>query len=232
MAKAVQLSQLRLDARLYADERPGGADAYITDDELDRLINLELDGLYDLLVQAGGHELYRSSATITTAAGTPSYALPADYYQTQEVTVHWSAHQQEDVPDMHRRDMAGLNTWGSWGSHTPKGYRVEGTSLVLAPTPTSAVTVVVGYVPVRADLVDGTDTFDGVNGWEKLVALRVAAQMREIQEQSSGDLEERARREEARVEQMAESRSQYAAKAIFDEGPAYPFVGSRMFGRY
>jgi hypothetical protein len=56
MARTVTLSQLRTDARLFADERASVAGDFsnspINDTELNRLINLRIAEFYDMLVSA------------------------------------------------------------------------------------------------------------------------------------------------------------------------------------
>jgi hypothetical protein len=91
--RLVTLAQLRTDARLYADQRPGGANAFISDTELTRLVNLVLPKLYDLLVSARGEDYYSRRTPIpgeagvrATAAGISDYLLPDDFYELISVS--------------------------------------------------------------------------------------------------------------------------------------------------
>ena len=218
MARTVTLSQLRTDARLFADERPGSADSYISTTELDRFINLRLAGLYDLLVQARGHDHYRSEDTITTANGTERYALPSDFYQLLDVQIEWSSTQIEELRDFHLRDAGRLKSLG-WRSYSAPRYRVEGSNLRILPVPTAVHTIRFGYIPVCPTLSDPTDTFDGINGWEVLVTVGAAIDMLSTQELSNAKLDERYAKEERRVIEEAGNRAAMSAPTIWDESP-------------
>lgn len=187
MAANVQLQTIRAKARLYADQRVSDGDnAFITDTEIDGLINDHLKEVYDLLVKAKGEDYYITDDTISVVADTVEYSLPADFYQLHTVTLEWGTREHEEV---HRlgslQQRAGFTNWDSWSQYSPKAYRLRGASIEFLPTPKSAVTARLQYIPAFADLEDDADTFDGVNGWEKLVALGVAIEMKEIEEEGS-----------------------------------------------
>lgn len=221
MARTVTLSQLRDDARLYADERPGGTSTFITNTEATRLVNLALCELYDLLVEARGHEYYETVDTsISTAAGTATISLPATFYQLLSVHLQWSSTDLEPVPALeHIQDRHWHTNLGTWAQHNPKAYRLRSTVLEFFPTPSSVVTVELRYVPAFTDLSADGDTFDGVNGWEKLVALRVACEMRAINQRPYGDLERMYERELERIRGLAADRAAQSPKTIRDVQP-------------
>src|SRR5690348_3999057 len=177
MARAVTLAQLRADVRLYADQRvPDEANAFVTATELNRLVNLQLAELYDLLVAARGHEYYAADSTIDLTPDTAEYDLPEDFYQLQSVAIEWAADDHEPVNALnHQQDIwrfaSSQQTWDRW---TRKAYRIRNGSIEFFPTPRGAATVRLRYIPVHVDLAEDDDTFDGVNGWEKLVALGAA----------------------------------------------------------
>lgn len=187
--KTVTLLQLRTDARLYADQRVASeTNAFITATELTRLINLQIGELYDMLVAARGHEHYATSGTVSVVAGTAGYNLPSDFYQLQAVNLEWASDDVEPVePLNHQQDIwLHQNYSYSWQRWSRKAYRLRGSQIVFYPTPTSAVTARLYYVPTFTDLSADADTFNGVNGWEKVVALGVAIEMLEIEESGSG----------------------------------------------
>ena len=90
MASSVTLLQLRTDARLYADQRPGSSTSFISDPELTRLVNIKGRELYDLLVEARGSTYYATEATIAIVGGTLRYDLPTNFYQFDSVTFEWT----------------------------------------------------------------------------------------------------------------------------------------------
>lgn len=221
MARTVTLLQLRTDARLYADERPGGASTFITDTEANRLVNLALTELYDLLVEARGQEYYETVSTSTsTVAGTATISLPSDFYQLLGVHLQWATNDLEPVQDLeHIQDRHWLVNLGTWSKYAPKAYRLRGASLEFFPTPTSVVTVALRYIPAFTDLAADGSTFDGVNGWEKLVALRAAIEMRVIAGRSYADLDRLYERERERIQGLAADRAAQHPKRIRDVQP-------------
>lgn len=204
MARAVRLDTLRNDCRLYADQRPGGASAFISDTELTRLVNQEIRQLYDRLVHARGQDHYLDEATITTVAGTATYALDADLMQMVWMGINWGAGNVEEISTWQHGEYADYQNYQYWTQGSPKGYRMRGTSTVeFVPTPTSVVTIDYRFVPAFTDLVNDSDTFDGINGWEKAVTLPVAMEMRAIADQGFDDLGRLYERVSQRIDEMA-----------------------------
>lgn len=206
--KLVTLGQLIADARLYADQRTSnGSVAFITDVEVARLINLQIGELYDMLVAARGHEYYATDDTITLD-GSASYDLPEDFYQLLSVEIEHASDDVEPVSALNSpRDVWSFAS-ESWQPWTRKAYRIRGSQIDFFPTPGSG-TVRLRYVPVFTDLTggEGEAGFDGVNGWEKLVALGVASEMLEIEEQGAGAaLQAAFARQIERIEGLAADR--------------------------
>ena len=216
MARTVTLAQLRTDARLFADQRPGGASAFINDTELSRLINLRLPMLYDLLVQAQGEDYYSKRSAIpgeagvlATVVGTSDYDLPDDFYQLISVKLAWDSSDWEELDrgqtlDGHRRGW-----WGSpavWEKGSTKSYQLAGARLRLLPVPTTVTNYVLIYVPTCPELVSDTDTFDGVNGWERLIALGTALDMHGIGETDGSSIAAMYREIKEHIESIAHER--------------------------
>lgn len=238
MAKSTTLLQLRTDARLYADQRPGGAsDSFITDAEANRLINLAIGEFYDRIVKQRGSSYFVNEYTRSTisddigASTTVSrYALPSDFYQLLSLTLEWGTQDHEiigEIPSM------GDRSWeynlGAWGRGVMKGYRIRsGTSLEIIPKATSAVTMRMQYIPVYTTLAADGDTFDGINGWERVIALRVANEMREIESNPSPGLREMYQAELDRVDNMMLDRSVESTPQVLDVSPErtrFPWPG-------
>ena len=220
MARTVTLTQLQTDCRLYADQRPGGADAFVNDTELTRLINTTITELYDLLVAARGHEYYIDEDAISVVSDTSRYNLPSDFYQLFSITLEWSSDDHEALSAFdsigERADLNNLTDWGQWN---PKAYRLRGSQVEFLPMPSSAVTARLQYVPTFTDLSGGGDTFDGVNGWEKLVTLKVAMEMRTIEGLPYSDLERLYEWQLERIQGLAADRAAEAPKVV---GQVYP----------
>jgi hypothetical protein len=226
MARAVRLDKLRDLARLYADQRPGGSTAFVPDVAttgfagVNDLVNLALTELYDLLVAARGPEYYATTSTVSIVNGTASYALPATFYQMQGLVLEWGTNDHEPVDDIARiLDRVPFVNDAIWSPWSPKAYRLRGLNIELVPTPNASVTGRLYFVPAFVDLTSDSQTFDGVNGWEKLVALRVAMELRAIEEMPYGDLEKLYERERARIETMKTEREASQPKRVINVYP-------------
>lgn len=224
MARSVTLAILRKNARLYADQR---GRKFVEDDEANRLINLALAELYDRLLAAQGHEYYEATSTsITTADGTAAYNLPSGFYRMLGFDLNWGTDRLEPVPALASiADRARFNGMG-WGEFTPKAFRIRGAQLTgepavleLFPTPTSAVATVLRYVPAFTDLANDSATFDGVNGWDRAVALRVAIEMRAIAGLESASIQRLYEAELQRIDELAADRAATHAPTIRDVSP-------------
>jgi hypothetical protein len=176
LAKNATREQIRNDARLFADERPGGASSFVDTTEDNRLIDLRTAELYAKLLKARGHEYYADDEAITIVAGTSTYNLPSDHFETLSITLEWSSKDHELVQPyefLERHNYRAL----TWSKNSPKGYRLRGSVIEFLPVPTSPVTGRHWYVPAfpgfSADTGAG-GTFDGVNGWERWISLAVA----------------------------------------------------------
>jgi hypothetical protein len=125
----------------------------------------------------------------------------------------------------------------TWTRYSAKGYRLRASQLEFLPVPTGAVTARLQYVPVFTDLVADGDTFDGINGWEKMVALGVAMEMRTIEKRPSSDLAGLYGEQLERIETLKTERDAEAPKEIVDvqrlerRGNAYGRTFGNTFGR-
>lgn len=100
--------------------------------------------------------------------------LPADFFKLLGVDVYLNGTWR----DLHPLDWANRNAYqsnigvGTWLDSTTMVYSIEGPILRLYPDPgTSTINVKIWYIPCATQLVDDTDTFDGINGWEHWVVL-------------------------------------------------------------
>jgi hypothetical protein len=209
---------LRTDARLYADQRPGGSQVFINDTELTRLVNLKARELRDKLVDARGSAYYATEATIAIVGGTSRYDLPISFYELDSVTLEWSDQDHELMFPVGstRLRVAYESTWHKWSRYDSKAYRLRSSQIEFLPAPTSDVTCRIQYVPVFADLVNDADTFDGINGWEKMLTLGVAIEMMAIDKRTNATLVQQYGEQLARIEEMKTERDAEAPKEIVD----------------
>lgn len=162
MARTVTLVELRTWARQLAGVE---GDPNITDAELTVLANRHLTEVYDALVDAGPPEYYAStSAPITIVAGTSLYPLSADFRTLLEVYVSETSTENRLIHPM--------------GNGQLGRYRA----------PTAAGTFFYEYIPTPSPLVADGDTFDGVSGWEELIANLMARDVMIKRDQDTSDV--------------------------------------------
>lgn len=135
---------------------------FVTDAELNGLINVAYKQLYATLV---AHSMHRSESTSTiTATGATSYSLPADLFSLLNVYKNDSGYRYR-LQRYSDRYKPGTQETGD-ASH----YRVRGSNIILFPNPSSG-TYEVEYIPVPAELSADIDELDGVLAWEEYVVL-------------------------------------------------------------
>lgn len=182
----VTFLQLQTDTLLYADQRPGGANQHVNPTELKRLINTAAREYWDLLVGIRGREYFATSTPLSIVGNTATYNLPATLFTLLSITLEWDARTHEPVrPIDGTQSRAQYTNLGVWTPGSSKCYELRGSQsgpmvIDFLPTPASAVTARVRYVPVMTDLVNDGDTIDTVNGWDKLVTMKAAIEMLSI----------------------------------------------------
>lgn len=224
MASTVTRQAVRALARLYADQRPGGGSIkFIGNPEVNDLIDLAFAENWDRLVAARGHEYYaKKSTAITTVAGTATYNLPADFFELLSLGLTWNADRLERVRAIASLDDVFRFNGVVWGEGTPKAYRIGEGAIELFPTPNAAVTTALRYVPTAPKLTadeGASGSFDGVNGWHRVIALNVAIQMRMVAGRELGNLVELYEKDVERIEALAADRAATAAPTIRDVAP-------------
>lgn len=207
MSRTVTLDTLRLLARRLANVENN---SNITDAELTVLANLHGPSVYDELVTASPPDYFAATTTITTSAGVSSYALQATFKDLLEVHVVEGSSTRRPLYPM------------------PHGARGR----LKAPTAESSVEI--DYIPAAPLLVSGSDTIDGVSGYEELIAALMA---RDVMAKRQSDpsvvmaIIDGARR---RIKVMARNRDKGQPKRIVDlddaagEWPWEAFRSSRL----
>lgn len=202
MARTVTLANLRTWARQLANVE---GDPNITDAELTALANRHLTEVYDALVDAGPPEYYAATTTVTTVAGTTLYALPADFRTLLEV------YAQDASPN--------LRLVHPMGNGERARYR----------SPTSIWTCTIEYIPTPAALVSSGDTFDGVSGWEELIANLMARDVMIKRDQDTSDVRANIGALQARIATRARSRDRGHPRYTSDldaQASVYPWAST------
>lgn len=222
MARTRTLSQLREEAYRRADCE-GAYDRHERAD-VDRDLNQGGAELWDALIAARGAEYFTTTYPITTTADTSSYTLPTALYLLSAVRLNESGGYPLRKFDTHE-EQALRDSDSSNGRPTHYQLRRTGagtSTLVVLPEHEASLALSVDYVPAFTDLVDDTDTFDGMNGWEDYPIDYAARKMalRDEEYQLAREIREDMDRTLARVKALAPKRDMHEARRVRDiRGP-------------
>jgi hypothetical protein len=170
---SVTLAEIRTAALQRAnrevDTGVADEDRFVTNAEIDALINRGYRELYGYLIR---HGMHRSESVYEIEAdGSLTYDLPDDFFATLVVfRVEDGVGYTMGRHDHRVRARADL---GDVPAHT---YRIVGTSIEFDPVPTDG-DYEVRYVPLPGELSADDDEMDNVLGWEEYVVLYVAAKL-------------------------------------------------------
>jgi len=173
MARTVTLTQLINSVRLKADMV--GAD-FCDDTEITEYINKSIAELYDLLLTTTYGDDYFVSSTNITLTGATTYSLTSNiptFYKLKGVDIQdggqWRTLRPFMFAERNRQRNAAIDIIDQYR------YRLVGNNLQFETNaPPASGTIKVWYVPAATLLTTGSDTFDGVNGWEEYVVLDAA----------------------------------------------------------
>ena len=212
MARAVSLASIETQVRQRAQMENS---TFITSAEMLSYINASGCELYELLVAATGKEYYLSSQTIVTTSGVSGYALATNFYEVVGIDLAVGGRSVT----LQRYEFAERNRFQNpvvVPAFTPLVYGIEGTTLRLLPTPTSAQTVTVWYVPAPTLYTTTDSTFDGIAGWEEYIVVDCA--IRCLQKQESDVSAFMAQKEQLRrrIQSMATMRDRSQAPRVTD----------------
>lgn len=163
MSLAVELVTMRTEVRRRANIENS---TFIADAEINYLINTGLNEVYDLLVQARSQEYKRGAYNITTVAGQSAYGLPADFYNLISVDIQYGSNLIVSAKPYAEFERNMFRWMPGWQLTAPVYYRLLAGNINFIPIPTGAFPVTLNYYPTYTTLVNDTDTFDGVSGWE------------------------------------------------------------------
>jgi hypothetical protein len=203
MARNVTRLQLRTRARQRADVEN---DSFVSDTEINDLINVYLAELWDILIAASPPDYYSSTWTFATTPGTVSYAVPGDFLALVAAYVVESG---VKIP---------LDAVGD---------------LDLTPlqAPTTAATVEVRYVPAPPTLSTDSDpttgTLDGVSGWDQLVTCWVARAVLVKDKRDTSQIDAEIAHLEQRIRSNAPRRHAGMPRSVQD----VESIGSWPFGQ-
>jgi hypothetical protein len=218
------LLQFKTRARDASDM---GGSLFVSDDELTIYVNSSAQELYDLLV-ASFTDLYTVKSSSQTPTTTAALTLPADFYKLRGVDYQISSSEWVDVQQFSFQERNNNNSLalGSFNRMQDIRYRLTGSSILLTPENKALNnTFRMWYVPVMSELVDDTDTFDGINGWEQYIVIDAAIKMLNKEESDSSNLVLQKKQLKERIQAMAQNRDSANPEVILPSTKGYQWWG-------
>lgn len=215
----VSVSALMVGARLYADRRASGADAFVTDTEATSMVHRSIIRLRNKIQLAAGHELYVSTSSVT-ATGATQYALPTDYQSTLSVRVK-RGNEYEPVRAIEQREVPDAKTAASFDLQ--RGYRLALSTIDFVPAPPTGATIEHVYVQRYNTSTTTLDLW--VDGWDEWVMLDVAYMILRTGREPADDV---ARDRDAlgeQIETLMQSRSPDPIRIVDVERPRHWWPG-------
>jgi hypothetical protein len=181
------LSELTTLAQEYADMVNSN---FVSPGEWTSYINLAYFELYNVLITMYGDDYFlKAPYTFTTDGVTFQYALPSDFYkfmgldlQLGNVANSWVTIRSFMFAD---RNRYAVPNFQSFYGVTNLRYRIMSNSgptnsgtntgtLFLTPLPAANQTLRLWYIPRLTELVSGSDTVDGVSGFQDYIPVEAA----------------------------------------------------------
>lgn len=189
MSRNASLGDLRTWARQLSDTEN---DPNITDAELTALANRHLPEVYDRLVDASPADYYAATVPMSTVVGVIETPLDVSFRNLLGVYVRESADDRRPLLPM------------------PLGARGN------YKAPSAVWTLDVEIVPVPDPLVNPGDTFDGVSGFEELIANLMARDVMVKRESDPSIVMNNIAMLQARIVSRARGRDKGSPKRIVD----------------
>jgi len=206
VALTVSLTSLVNQVQILADNHR------LTTAQITGFVNQGYTMLYDKLTEAYGADYNLSVTTFNTVVGQNSYALSTvapDFYKLRGLDVQYQGTQYLPLkPYVWKDRNAYTNAYAAFGQFpgTYLRYRIQGATIVFAPVPNTANQIRMSYTPAPVLMVAGTDTIDGVDGWEQYIVNFAAIQCLINEETDASQIMKQQAEIEARITKMAMDR--------------------------
>lgn len=246
MGRVVLRADVATRCRELAGQEVVGGSAnrlFISDTELSTMIDAAMRDLYDLLVQARGHEYYASTAPLgapTVVDGQYGHDLPADFYQLLSCRALRDG-MWRDLAPYAPSEAAKLRNSAALGQSFEVRYRLGGSyatdadpqareRVLLSPTPTSTLAVEVDYIPTYLTTTANV-SYNGVQGWEDYAVYSVVAHMLAKEESDPSYWLGMKSQTESRIRALAGNRDASRPQYVVAREPLESRAGFRGFRR-
>ena len=159
--------------------------------ELTDNINCGLQELYDLIIEVQDQDWYLSSVSFSTVPNTDTYAIGSgqaipitDFYRMRGLDITFGQNIVISARPFMWSERNRYKWYSGWLYTQPVFYRLIGNALKLMPAPNGSFSLTMWYTPIFEPLlVNLTDTFDGIDGFEEYAVLSAAIKLLTKQEQ-------------------------------------------------
>ena len=177
MSRTRTLTAMLLDVRQRCNLE---ASTFVSDSELTEYLNQSLAKLWRRLVQNQGQPFYRSSTPYTVTSATTLQALPADFYQVQEVSAVMGGFTYSLTPFM-AAERGALKSATVYSALGTTSYRIQAGNIEFLPV-SQSFTATLYYSPTQPRLALGSDVFDGFAGYELAAIYETCAVVKDKEE--------------------------------------------------
>lgn len=181
MSRTRTLTNLIADVRSRTNQENS---TFVTDAEVTEYLNVELAELWTRLIQNQGQPFYRSSTTYTVTSTNNLQALPADFFQVQEVVATIGGITGSLTPFM-MAERGYLKNAQVWSPLMGSQYRIQAGNIEFLPA-TQSFTATLFYSPTQPRLVSGGELFDGFGGFEIAAIYGACATVLQKEESDPG----------------------------------------------
>lgn len=219
MASNTTLGAITLAAQQRADMENG---TFISASEWTAMVNASLQQLWEKIIEAYGSDYeVQTPYSLTTDGTNDRYALPSDFFKLLGVDLQLTSGTAAGWVTIWRFNFAERNRWSLPNLRGIVGrgnlrYRLLGGDIMFTPLPLAGQTLRLWYVPAFTPLVNASDAFDGVNGWEEWVINDVAMKALIKEESSIDDLMRMQSIQEDRLQSIVENRDAGAPATTVD----------------
>lgn len=219
--RTVTLQELMDRARQYADMQNNN---FITEPELKLYIKNACTKYWNLINQLGQDYNLITSPTTLFESNVKDYALPSDFLHVRGVDLAVSSSPQPNdiwlnvkpFQFAERNRFQGYPYFSGFGISTYLRYRIKNNFISFDPYPQGYGSFRIHYTPVMPDLLQPTDTIDGINGFEDYIALKAAERMLAKEESDVSWVLKKINEFEVMIKQAADDRNRDRSDRVQD----------------
>jgi hypothetical protein len=174
------------NVRLEAQQRTDRVNSdNISDQEWNSMISQSYKELYDILIQKFGDDyfialpkIYVTTGQVDPVTQIQTFPLPDDFYKLQRVEVALNFSDPNSWITLRQFNTIQANLWNYPNVYTFYGitnlrYRLWGNNLQIVPIASAGQYIRIWYSPRPNQLINSTDTLDGISGYEEYIVADV-----------------------------------------------------------